>query len=270
MSRKQGQEQLSEAEQKYRTLVEQIPGVVYVSPINNTTKEAYISPQLQQLLGIAPEDWNFGFFKSWLDFTHSDDRDRFWQAVNTTIDTGEPLSVEYRMIRCDSRTIWVRNQANLVLCADGQTQLLQGLVFDISEHKQAEVALQESEARYRAILENQTELIARCLPDGTITYVNEAFCRFFGLKREEIIAQHYEPLVFEEDRERVFNLVNSISLENPVITLENRAITCQGIRWTQWIVRGIFDDQGMIVKLQYIAKQQGRDRVHAVCVVTPS
>ncbi|MDM9582378.1 PAS domain-containing protein [Nostoc sp. GT001] len=154
MSRKQPQEQLSEAEQKYRTLVEQIPGVVYVSPINDTTKVAYISPQLQQLLGIAPEDWNFGFFNSWLDYTHPEDRDRVWQAVNTTIATGEPFSVEYRMIRRDGRIIWVRDQANLVLDIDGETQVLQGLVFDISDRKQVEAALQESEARSRAILED--------------------------------------------------------------------------------------------------------------------
>ncbi|RCJ36134.1 hypothetical protein A6769_17660 [Nostoc punctiforme NIES-2108] len=257
MSRKQTEEQLSEVEQKYRTLVEQIPGVVYVSPINNTTKVAYISPQLQQLLGIAPEDWNFGFFNSWLDYTHPSDRDRLWQAVNTTIATGEPLRIEYRMIRGDGRIIWVRNQANLVFCADGQTQLLQGLVFDISDVYD-EVCLrkqvQESEARYRTILEDQTELIARGLPDGTVTFVNEAFCRFFGLKREEIIAQHYQPVVFEEDRERVFSLVNSISLENPVITIENRAIACEGVRWTQWIVQGIFDEQGMLVELQSVGR----------------
>ncbi|MEH2351892.1 PAS domain S-box protein [Nostoc sp.] len=257
MSRKQPQEQLSEAEQKYRTLVEQIPGVVYVSPINDTTKVAYISPQLQQLLGIAPEDWNFGFFNSWLDYTHPDDRDRLWQAVNTTIATGEPLRIEYRMIRRDGRIIWIRNQANLVFCGDGQTQLLQGLVFDISDvydelclRKQ----VQESEELYRTILEDQTELIARGLPEGTFTFVNEAYCRFFGLERDKIIGQHYEPVVFEEDRERVFSLVNSISLENPVITIENRVVACQGVRWTQWIVRGIFDDQGAIVELQSVGR----------------
>ncbi|QLE51842.1 PAS domain S-box protein [Nostoc sp. C057] len=254
MSRKQAQEELSEAEQKYRTLVEQIPGVVYILPINSTAQEAYISPQLQQLLGIAPEDWHHGFFNSWLNYTHPDDRDRYWQAVNTTITTGEPLRVEYRMMRRDGRTIWVRDQANLVLCADGQTQVLQGLVFDISERKQAEAALQESEARYRAILEDQTELIARGSPDGIVTFVNEAFCRFFGLKREEIIAQHYEPVVFEEDRERVFSLVNSISSENPVIAIENRAIASLGVRWTHWIIRGIFDDQGTLVELQSVGR----------------
>ncbi|MEH1969484.1 PAS domain S-box protein [Nostoc sp.] len=289
MSRKQAQEKLSEAEQKYRTLVEQIPGVVYISPINTTAKEAYISPQVQQLLGIAAEDWNPAFLNSWLDYTHPDDRDRYWQAVNTAIATGEPLRIEYRLIRRDGRTIWVRNQANLVLCADGQTQVLQGLVFDISEQqaaprdvydellyetqrvacffvraasrregvrlrKQAEATRQESEARYRTILEDQTELIARTLPDGTFTFVNEAFCRFFGLKQEEIIAQHYKPVVFEEDRERVFSLINSISLENPVVTIENRVIACQGVRWTQWINRGIFDDQGTLVELQSVGR----------------
>ncbi len=254
MSRKRGQEKLSEAEQKYRTLVEQIPGVVYISPINTTVKEAYISPQLQQLLGIAPEDWNHGFLNSWLDCTHPDDRDRYCQAVNATIATGEPLRIEYRMIRRDGRIIWVRNQANLVLDADGQTQLLQGLVLDISARKQVEAALQESEARSRAILEDQTELIARGLPDGTFTFVNEAYCRFFGLERDKIIGQHYKPVVFEEDQERVFSLVNSISLENPVITIENRAVACQGVRWTQWIIRGIFDDQGAIVELQSVGR----------------
>ncbi|MFW9261034.1 PAS domain S-box protein [Nostoc sp. CALU 546] len=254
MSRKQAQEKLSEAEQKYRTLVEQIPGVVYISPINTTAKVAYISPQLQQLLGISPENWNPDFLNSWLDYTHPDDRDRYCQAVNATIANGEPLSIEYRMIRRDGRIIWVRNQANLVLDADGQTQLLQGLLFDISARKQVEAALQESEARSRAILEDQTELIARGLPDGTFTFVNEAYCRFFGLERDKIIGQHYKPVVFEEDQERVFSLVNSISLENPVITIENRVVACQGVRWTQWIIRGIFDDQGTIVELQSVGR----------------
>ncbi|BAY73987.1 diguanylate cyclase with PAS/PAC and GAF sensors [Nostoc linckia NIES-25] len=254
MNHKQAGEKVSEAEQKYRTLVEQIPGVVYISPLNTSAKVAYISPQLQQLLGVAPEDWNPGFFNSWLDYTHPDDRHRLWQAVNNTISTGETLCIEYRMIRHDGRIIWVRNQANLIVCADGQTQVLQGLVSDISERKEIEAALHQSEARYRAILEDQTELIARGLPDGTVTFVNEAFCRFFGIKREQMIGQHYEPIVFKEDKEYVFNLVNSISVENPVVTFENRVIACQEIRWAQWNVRGIFDNQGNLVELQSVGR----------------
>ncbi|MBW4564497.1 MAG: PAS domain S-box protein [Mojavia pulchra JT2-VF2] len=247
-------ERLSQAGQKYRTLVEQIPGVVYISPINTNAEEAYISPQIQQLLGISLEDWQPGLFNSWSNYIHPDDRDRVCQAVKTTISTGEPLNIEYRMITHDGRTIWVRDQANLALYVDGQTQVIQGLVFDISDYKQAEAALQESEARYRAIVEDQTELITRILPDGSISFVNEAFCRFFGLKREEIIGQHYEPVVFEEDRKRVVSLMNSINSQNPVVTIENRVIAPGKVRWTQWINRGIFDAQGNIIELQSVGR----------------
>ncbi|MEG4444003.1 PAS domain S-box protein [Microcoleus sp. AT9_B5] len=147
--RKLSEEKLKQAEYKYRTLIEQIPGVVYISPLKATTEEAYISPQLQQLVEVPPEEWYAGFFNSWADYVHPEDRDRVWQAVGNTISTGEPLRVEYRMITRSGRTVWVRDRANLVLAANGKTQVLQGLAFDISDRKQMEQALQESNERFQ-------------------------------------------------------------------------------------------------------------------------
>ncbi|WP_333078762.1 MULTISPECIES: response regulator [unclassified Microcoleus] len=125
---------------------------------------------------------------------------------------------------------------------------------EIRERKKTEEALQQSEARYLGILEDQTELIARYLPDGTVTFVNEGYCRFFGLTREQLIGHHYEPVVFEEDREYVTRLVNSISKENPFVTIENRVIVSSEVRWTQWVNRGIFDDSGCIVEFQAVGR----------------
>ncbi|MEG4858105.1 PAS domain S-box protein [Microcoleus sp. K1-B6] len=146
--RKLAEEKLKRAEYKYRTLIEQIPGIVYISPLEATTEEAYISPQLQQLLEVPPEEWSAGFFNSWADYVHPEDRDRVWQAVSTTISTGEPLRVEYRMITRNGRTVWIRDRANLVLSSDGRTRVLQGLALDISDRKQIEQALQESNERF--------------------------------------------------------------------------------------------------------------------------
>ncbi|WP_199321139.1 PAS domain S-box protein [Microcoleus sp. FACHB-831] len=146
--RKLAEENLKQAEYKYRTLVEQIPGVVYISPTGATTEQAYISPQLQQLLEIPLEEWSPGFFNSWVDYVHPEDRDRVLQAVNTTISTGEPLIAEYRMITRNGKTIWIRDRAKLVVSSDGQAQVLQGLAFDISDRKQIEQALQESNERF--------------------------------------------------------------------------------------------------------------------------
>ncbi|MEG3919608.1 AAA family ATPase [Microcoleus sp. T3_A4] len=125
---------------------------------------------------------------------------------------------------------------------------------EIRERKKTEEALQQSEARYLGILEDQTELIARYLPDGTVTFVNEGFCRFFGLTREQLIGHHYAPVVFEEDREYITRLVNSISKDNPVVTIENRVIVSSEVRWTQWVNRGIFDDSGCLVELQAVGR----------------
>ncbi|MBE9227408.1 response regulator [Phormidium sp. LEGE 05292] len=112
----------------------------------------------------------------------------------------------------------------------------------------------QSEARYRAIVEDQTELIARYLPDTTIVFANTAYCRYFGLKLEEIIGKSYNPAIFEEDREMVTQLVNSMSAENPTVTIENRVIVNGEIRWTQWVNRMLFDEQGQFTEFQSVGR----------------
>ncbi|MEH1916380.1 response regulator [Nostoc sp.] len=113
---------------------------------------------------------------------------------------------------------------------------------------------QQSEARYRAIVEDQTELIARYLPDSTIQFVNSAYCRYFGLKPEEIIGKSFQPVIFAEDREMVTRLVNSMSAENPTVTVENRVMINGEIRWTQWINRMIFNQQGQCTEFQSVGR----------------
>jgi PAS domain S-box-containing protein len=122
------------------------------------------------------------------------------------------------------------------------------------ERHQSEAALHQSQACYRAVVEDQTELICRFLPDGTILFVNEAYCRFFGESREKLIGRSYEPVIFEEDREAVAQLIASLSLENPVVMIENRVLVNGEIRWTQWINRMIFDQQGHFVEYQSVGR----------------
>jgi PAS domain S-box-containing protein len=111
-----------------------------------------------------------------------------------------------------------------------------------------------SEARYRAIVEDQTELIVRFQPDGTLLYLNDAYCRYFGLTRDDMIGRQYQPVVFDADREQVNQLVASININNPVVTIENRVITKGAVRWTQWTNRALFDEGDRIVELQAVGR----------------
>ncbi|MHA2369709.1 MAG: PAS domain S-box protein [Candidatus Hodarchaeales archaeon] len=108
---------------------------------------------------------------------------------------------------------------------------------------------------YQAVVEDQTELVCRYLPGGILTFVNEAYCRYFGKTREELINHHFLPLIPEEDQETVEKQISLLTLENPVATYEHRVITPTGeFAWQQWTDRAIFDDQGHIVEYQAVGR----------------
>ena len=121
----------------------------------------------------------------------------------------------------------------------------------VSDRQNAENALRESEARYRAIVEDQSELICRYLPDGRMTFVNQAYCHYFGVQPEDLLGNSFMPLIAEEDRECFVDKYNLLSPDQPVFTCEHRVILASGeIRWQQWIDRAIFDNSGQIVEYQ--------------------
>ena len=118
-------------------------------------------------------------------------------------------------------------------------------------HRRAYEALRQSEERFRAIVEAQTDLICRFLSDGTLTFVNEAYCRYFGKKREELIHRAFTSFIAQEDQPILMDKLSSLSPQNPVVTAENRMIGPNGvIRWTQWTYRAIFNQQGQLVEIQ--------------------
>ena len=125
----------------------------------------------------------------------------------------------------------------------------------LAEALQATHALRESEARYRAIVEDQTELICRFLPDGTLTFVNGACCRYFGRKREELVGSSFMLLIPEEDREFVEEQFTFLSLDNPVVTYDHRIILPnERIRWQQRTDRAIFDEQDRFIEFQSVSR----------------
>ncbi len=130
-------------------------------------------------------------------------------------------------------------------------QRLAQLEVEEAERRKAEEALRASEARYRAVVESQTELIRRYLPDGTITFANGAYCRYFGKTPEELIGQTLTQTVPEEERESIAKHFALLSPETPIVTYEHRVIRPDGqIRWQRWTDRGIYDVEGNLVEIQ--------------------
>jgi len=118
-----------------------------------------------------------------------------------------------------------------------------------------EKKLRESEARYRAIVDDQTELICRFKPDGTVTFVNEAYLRYFQKAYDEIVGNTFMPLITDEDRDYVNENIASLNAENSIITHEHRIISPDGeIRWQQWTNRALFDESGVLSEYQAVGR----------------
>ena len=127
--------------------------------------------------------------------------------------------------------------------------------------KQAQTALAESETRYRGIIEDQTELICRFLPDSTLTFVNQAYCRYFNQEPDVLINHPFLPLIPEADRPQVMKMLDQITPQRPVITHEHRVVNLQGeIRWQHWTNRGVFDETGTLKEIQAVGRDMTERR----------
>jgi two-component system CheB/CheR fusion protein len=113
--------------------------------------------------------------------------------------------------------------------------------------------LNPSEARYRAIVEDQSELICRYLANGTLTFVNDAYCRYFGRSREALLGKSFWEFIPFEWHARARAHLSAITPDNPAATIEHEVLGPSGdIRWQRWRDRGFFDDRGRIVEFQSV------------------
>ena len=176
-------------------------------------------------------------------------RQRQLQDIEQAITTGELQVREHSFIKHGKL---VYEEVRIAAINHNEALLI---VRDISARKQAEMALQHhSEVRYRAIVEDQTELIIRYLLDGTITFANQAYALYFGQTPEALIGSRYQPIIFEADCEHVAQLVNSMNADKPIVVIENRVVVDGEVRWTLWHNRMLFDEHGQLLEFQAVGR----------------
>jgi PAS domain S-box-containing protein len=115
--------------------------------------------------------------------------------------------------------------------------------------------LRESETRYRDVVEDQTEFICRFTPDGKLTFVNDAYCRYFDLDKTACIGKPHRVDIPGEDIPRMKEQYSHLSPKRPVVSVEHRIIMPSGrVRWQRWSDRAIFDPDGRIIEYQSVGR----------------
>ncbi|MCB0208784.1 MAG: PAS domain S-box protein [Anaerolineae bacterium] len=126
---------------------------------------------------------------------------------------------------------------------------------EIEHRKQVRAELQKSEARYRAIIEDNTELISRFTPDGTLTFVNSAYCRYFDKSPNELLGQSFLSFTPKEERNRITEHLASLNAQRPVANIEYKSISSAGeTRWQRRTDRLIFNENNQIAEIQSVGR----------------
>ncbi|HXW00396.1 MAG TPA: PAS domain S-box protein, partial [Anaerolineae bacterium] len=242
--RKKAEESLRESEARYRSLfMEMLDGFALHEIICDEEGQPCdyrfleINPAFERLTGLRGADLIGRTVLEALPGTES-----YWiETYGQVALTGEPAHFENYSQALDNYY-----EVRAFSPQPGQFAVI---FANITARRRAEEALRQSEERYRAVVENQTELVCRFLPDTTRTFVNEAYCSFFGKTREELIGHSFLPLIPEPEREATQKYIQSL-VENPrVAQNEHRAILPNGeICWQQWVDRPIVDSQGRVIE----------------------
>ncbi|MBP1928925.1 PAS domain S-box-containing protein [Methanolinea mesophila] len=190
-------------------------------PVTGSGLPIIDDPELTSLIGQnhGPKDFSKKFYDQKLDIT------RFFKV---------------RMIP----SVFEGGQSGLTMIAE-----------DITERTEFEKRLEESESRYRAVVEDLTDLVCRRLPDGTITFANVAFCRYFGKLPEELIGKKFRPRIPLPDLDTHADPFGAVIVPNALTSHEQRVLSDIGdVRWIQWHNRTLCDSSGAVHEIQSVGR----------------
>ncbi|MDD3399073.1 MAG: PAS domain S-box protein [Candidatus Methanomethylophilaceae archaeon] len=187
------------------------------------------------------------------DFIPPEHLPSFQSFFRQACESGNTELTRFRAVNLQGRSIWLES-TNTRTVYEGQDALL--IVFrDISDRMELEGRLRDSEEKYRSIVESQRDLICRFLPDTTISFVNQTFCRAFGMTSQELIGRRLMDLLPAEDRLALESILKGVSSPGDIVSNENVMQSLNGEAMVlEWISSGIFDAEGRLTEYQSVGR----------------
>ena len=244
------EERLRESEERYRTLVERIPAIVYVQEPGEPSRTTYVSPQNEEILGYSPEEC-LADPDHWIKILHPDDRERVLAEDRRTNRSGSFFAMEYRQFARDGRVVWIRDEAALVRSAEGESLYWLGVQTDITERMQAE----EERSLLVSLVESSQDAIFATTPDAIVASWNRSAERLYGYSAEEMIGQSVSILMPPDRLNRLAEAIENIKQGQSVGAEDTVQIKKDGgTVYTSVTISPIKDAQGNVIRASVIAR----------------
>jgi diguanylate cyclase (GGDEF)-like protein/PAS domain S-box-containing protein len=158
-------------------------------------------------------------------------------------------------LRRDGSLVEVELTLSPLRDADGVVNGFSKLIRDISRRRLAERQLADSEARYRALIEVQTDMISLAGPDGSLTFVNEAYASHFGTHPADMVGRSLFDYVAAAERPMVAAHLKAVCEGRAVSQGENQMIRADGqLRWVSWTNRALIDSNGQVSSIHSVGR----------------
>lgn len=253
------EEALQDSQERFRSIFNQ--AAIGMAQVALNGQYLQVNQKLCNILGYSQEQLSGNNF---LDFVYCKDIEKAKKKMKALVKYEvQSYCLEQRYLRPNRELVWTDVTASLVRDTSGKPKYFIQVVQDITDRRKAEFALEYSETRYRAIVHDQTELVCRFLPDGTLTFVNDAYAYYFGQSYNQLIGTIYMNLLPQEQRQIHQEHITKLTPKNPVKTIEYASNKHDGeIYWQQWNIRGFFDYEGHLLECQGVGRDIS-DRVQA-------
>jgi PAS domain S-box-containing protein len=246
---KQSEEALRTSEEKYRSLIESSNAAIAMLDMKGNI--LFINNIGASLFGMPPEKL---IGKNAAELFPPDQLDLLIVDLQDVINPNAGKYAEFEL-EINGGKVWFRTNIQPVRDSAGNPYAALFYAAEVTDIKKAEFALIESEARYRSVVEDQTELICRFDKDFNLTFVNRAYSQPYGLTPEDMLGTNLLNYIPTDQRENAAALVRSLSPEKPVSYTEHQSIMPDGsMRWFEWTDRAIFDASGKLIEYQGVGR----------------
>jgi PAS domain S-box-containing protein len=256
--------QLRESEKKYRQVTEGIETILWEYDLLKDSW-TYVSPQSQRLLGYAPQEWTGLSF--WTEHIHEDDRKWASEYCSECVARGESHEFEYRFLKKNGDVVWLRDVVNVELNGDKPIKM-RGFMSDITERKQAEDKLKESEKRSWAYLEYSPACTKIVDLDFNLQYMSRA--GVVGLKIDDITEFYGKPYPFyfypESFKNCMTKNLEKVRETGEITTQEASVVDIDGNElWFHSTLVPVNDDEGqieyiMVVSIEITERKQAEEQ----------
>jgi PAS domain S-box-containing protein len=227
--RVQAQELLAESERRLSTLMANLPGMAYRCLDDDFWTMQFVSDGCLDLTGFPADHLLENRRKSYAELIHADDLKMVREQVDSSLQRRSPFNLTYRIITAGGEEKWVLEKGQGVFSGSGELLAIEGFITDITERKQAETALRESEERHRQIVESSTDAIL-VRSGESVVYANPAAIKLFRANHaNELIGKRYLDLVHPDDRDVSAERIRKGKSENWIAPpRQHRILTLDG------------------------------------------